>query len=181
VATQLDAVAELCRETGGEETDVACVDHWLEHRNEVLTWRELAEQGWVVDTIEVGCTWDLVSRVYDEVTRSLREVPGVVQASAHSSHSYRSGTCLYFTFVVRFGERERMPDIYRECWERTLRASVAVGVGISHHHGIGRLRRDWLVHEVGDAGIAVLRALKRALDPDGLFNPGVLIPPSGPE
>ncbi len=181
VAAQLDAVAELCRAAGGEQADTACVDHWLEHRNEVPTWRELNERGLVVDTIEVACTWDLVSRLYDEVTRSLGEVPGVVLSSAHSSHSYRSGTNLYFTFAVRVEERERMPDVYRECWERTMRASVELGAGISHHHGIGRVRRDRLVDEVGDAGITVLRALKRALDPDNLFNPGVLIPPSGPE
>jgi alkyldihydroxyacetonephosphate synthase len=181
VTAQLEAVADLCRETGGKETDVAPVDHWLEHRNQVPSWREMAEQGWVVDTIEVGCTWDLAPRLYDEVTRSLREVPGVIVASSHSSHSYRSGTCLYFTFAARLEDRERMPDIYRECWERTMRSSLAVGSGISHHHGIGRVRRDWLVHEVGDPGIAVLRALKHALDPDGMFNPGVLIPPSAPE
>lgn len=181
VKAQFDAVAELCGAEGGEAADAACVDNWLEHRNVVPTWRELIESGFVVDTIEVGCTWDLAPRLYDEVTRSLREVPGVIVASSHSSHSYRSGTCLYLTFAARFKDRERMPEVYRECWERTMRGCVAVGAGIAHHHGIGRVRRGWLADEVGDTGVELLRALKRALDPDGLLNPGVLLPPSEAE
>ncbi len=181
VNAQIDAVAALTVTGGGEQTDATCVDNWLEHRNKVPSFREMNERGLVVDTIEVACTWDLVPRLYDEVTRSLREVPGIIVASAHSSHSYRSGTNLYFTFAARVEERERMPEVYRECWERTMRACVAVGAGIAHHHGIGRVRRSRLVDEVGDTGVALLRKLKRALDPDGLLNPGALLPPPGAE
>ena len=71
-----------------------------------------------------------------------------------------------------------MPEVYRECWERTMRESAAVGAGIAHHHGIGRVRRGRLADEVGETGVGLLRALKRALDPAGLLNPGALLPPS---
>ena len=97
-------------------------------------------------------------------------------ATGHSSHSYRSGTNLYFTFVARPAERSRMAEIYRECWKRTMDAVLELGAGISHHHGIGRVRRDALPGELGESGIAVLRAVKRALDPRGLLNPGALLP-----
>jgi alkyldihydroxyacetonephosphate synthase len=177
VKAQIDSVAALSVAAGGEHADAACVDNWLEHRNNVPAFREMNERGLVVDTIEVACTWDLAPRLYEEVTRSLREVPGILVASAHSSHSYRSGTNFYFTFAVGVAERERMPAVYRECWERTMRASVAVGAGIAHHHGIGRVRRHRLVDEIGDTGVALLRKLKRALDPDELLNPGALLPP----
>ena len=69
-----------------------------------------------------------------------------------------------------------MAEIYLECWRRTLDASLAVGGGIAHHHGIGRVRRDRLADEIGATGVALLRSLKRALDPDDLLNPGVLLP-----
>ncbi len=180
VKAQIDGVADLCSAEGGEAADAACVDAWLEHRNRVPTFRELNERGLVVDTIEVACTWSRVRGLYDAVTRSLREVPGVVVASAHSSHSYRSGTNLYFTFVARVEDRARMPQVYRECWHRTMRASVELGAGVAHHHGIGRVRRERLVDEIGETGVGLLRALKRALDPDGLLNPGVLLPPEDP-
>jgi alkyldihydroxyacetonephosphate synthase len=179
VQAQFDAVASLSVLEGGEEADAAAVDDWLRHRNDVPTFRELNERGLVVDTVEVACTWDLASQLYTEVTRSLREVPGLLVASAHSSHSYRSGTNFYFTFAVRVEERERMPEMYRECWERTMSATVAVGAGIAHHHGIGRVRRERLVDEIGGEGIALLRKLKHTLDPDGLLNPGALLPIEG--
>jgi len=48
----------------------------------------------------------------------------------------------------------------------------AAGGSISAEHGIGLLKRDHLHHSRGDAEIAMMRAVKRALDPNGLFNPG---------
>jgi alkyldihydroxyacetonephosphate synthase len=69
-----------------------------------------------------------------------------------------------------------MQQSYRECWERTMNATLSVGGGISHHHGIGRVRRALLSQEIGETGVEVLRAVKRALDPDSLLNPGALLP-----
>jgi alkyldihydroxyacetonephosphate synthase len=179
VGAEVAAVAAICREAGGEDAPAAAVDRWLEHRNRVPGFRGFLEKGIVLDTIEVGCTWDRVAALYERVVASLREVEGLLAASAHSSHSYRSGTNLYFTFAARPAERARMGALYRECWRRTMEATLAVGGGIAHHHGIGRVRREFLTAELGEAGVGVLRAVKRALDPDGLLNPGVLIP--GPE
>jgi alkyldihydroxyacetonephosphate synthase len=176
VEAELGAVTDLCRHVGGRETDAAAVDDWLDHRNRVPGFRELLERGLVVDTIEVAATWLRVGPLYEAVTRSVREVPGVIVSSAHSSHSYRSGTNLYFTFAARPEAREDMAATYAECWRRTMRACVDLGCGIAHHHGIGRVRRDWLTDEIGASGVATLRAIKRALDPDGLLNPGALLP-----
>jgi alkyldihydroxyacetonephosphate synthase len=155
---------------------VAAVDQWLEHRNRVPGFRGFLERGIVLDTIEVGATWSRVAELYRGVVASLQEVEGILVASAHSSHSYRSGTNLYFTFAARPKEPARMAEIYRECWRRTMQATLAAGGGVAHHHGIGRVRRDALAGELGPGGLALLRTLKRALDPDGLLNPGVLLP-----
>jgi len=176
VTAQLDALERLCRDAGGVAADPASVDHWLERRNHVPGFRPFLEQGVVLDTIEVACTWQKVGRLYDRVTGALGQVPGMLLATAHSSHSYRSGTNLYFTFVARPQQREAMEATYRDCWQRTLRATAELGGGIAHHHGIGRVRREALALELGDSGVALLRDLKRALDPDGLLNPGALLP-----
>ncbi len=181
VSAQLEGVAAICRAQAGEESDPASVELWLERRNDVPRLRELLERGIVADTIEVACTWDRVGRLYAEATRSLREVPDVLVASAHSSHSYRSGTNLYITFAVRPQDPKQMAQRYRECWERTLQATLRVGGGISHHHGIGRVRRERLADEIGETGVKLLRAIKHALDPDQLLNPGALLPDSSPE
>jgi alkyldihydroxyacetonephosphate synthase len=176
VDVQLEAVARICEANDGAGADAAAVDHWLEHRNSVPTFRELIDAGLVVDTIEVGATWDRIGAVYQGVLASLREVPSLRAATAHSSHSYRSGTNLYFTFIARPDDRDQMPAVYRECWRRTIEATLEHGGGIAHHHGIGRVRREFLAREIGDAGVAVLRAIKSSLDPQGLLNPGALLP-----
>jgi len=53
---------------------------------------------------------------------------------------------------------------------------VRHGGTISHQHGVGRDHRPWLVAEKGELGIEVLEAVRRRLDPDGILNPGVLLP-----
>jgi len=53
---------------------------------------------------------------------------------------------------------------------------VASGATITHHHAVGTDHRDWMTAEVGERGVAVLRAVKATLDPTGVMNPGKLIP-----
>jgi alkyldihydroxyacetonephosphate synthase len=176
VDVQCDAVARLCRGAGGADADASAVDHWLEKRNQVPGFRGFLEQGIVLDTIEVACTWDRAAALYERTLARLAEVPGILLASAHSSHSYRSGTNLYITFVARPARREDMAGTYLECWRRTMETAAELGAGLSHHHGIGRVRREHLVRELGESGVLLLRRVERALDPDGLLNPGVLLP-----
>jgi alkyldihydroxyacetonephosphate synthase len=173
---EIPAVADLCREGGGEAAPEAAVHRWLETRNRVPSFRSFLEQGVIVDTIEVAAPWSAIGEVYDRVTASLSQVPGILAATAHSSHSYRSGTNLYFSFAVKPEPPGRLADAYRECWRRTMEATLAAGGGIAHHHGIGRVRRDYLAREIGETGVDLLRQVKRALDPDDLLNPGALLP-----
>lgn len=48
---------------------------------------------------------------------------------------------------------------------------------ISAEHGIGTLKRDFLDHSRSEAEIGVMRRIKAALDPNGIMNPGKVIPP----
>ena len=54
-------------------------------------------------------------------------------------------------------------------------AVVAFGGSISAEHGLGVLRRDEAVRYKQPVEIAMMRAIKRALDPDGIMNPGKLL------
>ena len=53
---------------------------------------------------------------------------------------------------------------------------VERGGSISAEHGIGTLKRRWLARDRSPADVEAMRAVKRALDPDGILNPGVLFP-----
>lgn len=60
--------------------------------------------------------------------------------------------------------------------EAVLRLVAAHGGSISAEHGIGRAKAPWLGLSRSPAEIAAMRAVKAALDPAGLLNPGVLLP-----
>lgn len=60
--------------------------------------------------------------------------------------------------------------------DHVYRAAVAMGGSISAEHGIGRVKRESLAALGDPVRIGVVRAMKAALDPKGLFNPGVLLP-----
>ena len=59
--------------------------------------------------------------------------------------------------------------------ETVLRLVAAAGGSISAEHGIGRAKARWLGLTRSPAEIAAMRAVKAALDPAGLLNPGVLV------
>lgn len=176
VDAELVEVSRLAEDAELAPAPAIAVEHWLERRNHVPKWTEYLEQGVILDTVEVSAPWDRIGRVYDEAVRRLKAVPGCVNASAHSSHVYRTGINLYFTFAVVPAKRAEMREAYTASWRAIMEATAEAGGGIAHHHGIGRVRRDYLHHDLGAGGLHLLRTLKAALDPKGIMNPGVLIP-----
>lgn len=58
---------------------------------------------------------------------------------------------------------------------------TAWGGSISAEHGIGRSKRDELARLGDPVALAILRSVKRALDPQGLLNPGKLVAPVAPQ
>ncbi|HNR31536.1 MAG TPA: FAD-binding oxidoreductase [Candidatus Hydrogenedentes bacterium] len=107
--------------------------------------------------------------------RNLKSPPPRGICMAHISHCYRDGASLYFTFVFPRDPRDPMA----QWWAIKRAASNAIlanGGTISHHHGVGTDHREWYEAEIGPAGLETLRAAKRALDPEGILNPGKLLP-----
>ncbi|HXH58811.1 FAD-binding oxidoreductase, partial [Iamia sp.] len=105
-----------------------------------------------------------------------RAVEGTLVASAHQSHSYTDGGCLYFTFAAQVDADER-DAYYRAAWDAGTRAVLAHGGSLSHHHGVGLNRARFAREALGPAH-DVLVAAKAALDPSGILNPGKLGLPS---
>ena len=52
---------------------------------------------------------------------------------------------------------------------------TAAGGSISAEHGIGQMKKDELIRLAPPARLQALRAIKRAMDPHGIFNPGKLV------
>ncbi|MBV8196173.1 MAG: FAD-binding oxidoreductase, partial [Candidatus Dormibacteraeota bacterium] len=152
-------------------------NHWFETRNDVSALGNVVRMGVVADTVEVAASWIELPSLYDDAISGLRALEGIVAASAHESHAYLDGACLYFTFAGLGGDAEDdtwAETFYRAAWDAIMRATLAHHGSISHHHGIGIVRSGYLPEALGD-GYEVLRTLKRALDPNGILNPGKLV------
>jgi alkyldihydroxyacetonephosphate synthase len=144
----------------------------LEHRNDVSALEELTRKGFVVDTLEIAGPWSRLPAIYRDTTAALVAVPHARVASAHLSHSYLDGACLYFTFAAT-PPGDEIESTYVALWDAGTRAVLGAGGNLSHHHGVG-LNRDRFVAEALGAGQDVLAAVKAALDPAGILNPGKL-------
>lgn len=176
VAAEIAAMAEIAQEAGLEAGDPAAAKQWIERRNHVPTWRDMFERGYVADTVEISGKWSEIAAIYDDSIAALNAIPGVINASAHSSHVYRSGINLYFSFAATFEDSAKMEPAYFACWRAIMEATAKHGGGVAHHHGAGRLRKPYLQHDLGEGGVALLRRIKQCLDPEGIMNPGNLIP-----
>jgi alkyldihydroxyacetonephosphate synthase len=164
-----------------ERLDDAIAEHWLAKRNDVAALERLITDGLVVDTMEVSGPWSALPRAYDAALDAIGAVEGTLAVSAHCSHSYLDGGCLYFTFAGKPLDRDEAgrptPDAvdryYRDVWDAGTRAVLASGGSLSHHHGVGINRGRYMAEALG-AGADVLAALKASLDPNGILNPGKL-------
>lgn len=170
----MELVAETC--SAAHPEDVEHVAHWLEHRNDVAALEALISRGYVVDTMEVVGRWRDMPAIYTTGIDALNRVEGTVSASAHQSHSYTDGGCLYFTFAAKVEPDDR-DRYYRAAWDAGSRAVLAAGGALSHHHGVGLNRSRFVAEALGPA-FDVLVATKAALDPNGILNPGKLGLPS---
>ncbi|GAB2923394.1 FAD-binding oxidoreductase [Rhodococcus aerolatus] len=172
-------VTALLRAAGGTPLGEAPARGWEAGRFDAPHLRDaLLDVNAVAETLETATTWSRLHALKAAVTTALVETltaagtPPLVMA--HVSHVYPAGASLYLTVVFARG------DDPAARWAAAKTAAgdaiAAAGATITHHHAVGRDHRPWMRAEVGDLGLDVLRAVKDALDPAGVCNPGVLIP-----
>jgi alkyldihydroxyacetonephosphate synthase len=173
---------ELVQDHGGRLLpDARTADAWrtafirMPYQREVLVPRHL-----IVDTFETAITWDRLEDFHarvmgaaEEAIRTATGRPGVV--TCRFTHAYPDGAAPYFTFHAA-GRADALLEQWRHIKERASDAVIEGGGTITHHHAVGRDHMPWYQRQrpalFGDA----LSAAKRALDPAGILNPGVLVP-----
>ncbi len=168
----------VLRESGAAP-DIQAGEQWAGGRFKGPYLRDaLLDAGAIVETLESATWWSGLMSCYDAVGTALRDslarqgtVPVVL---CHISHVYPSGASLYWT--VGAAALEDPIGQWRAAKAAASDAIISAGATISHHHGVGTDHRDWYAREIGTLGVEALRAVKAALDPAGIMNPGVLIP-----
>jgi glycolate oxidase len=102
-----------------------------------------------------------------------------VEATA-KKHRLRVGTFghmgdgnLHPTFLTDERNAEEMHRV-EEAFEEIFAEAIRLGGTLTGEHGIGVAKKGFLARFAGDAQMRVMRELRRALDPNGILNPGKL-------
>lgn len=154
---------------------------WRESRFAAPRQRDaLMDFGVCVETLETATNWsgllELRSAVRTALIRSLQTGVQPPLIMCHLSHAYETGASLYFTVLAARDEKDPVGQ-----WQKAKAAACEAITGrgtITHHHAVGTDHLPWLDREIGQVGTAVLAAVKRAVDPTGILNPGKLIRPA---
>ena len=128
---------------------------------------DLMDFGILIDTLECAVTWENLPKVHEQVRAFIKSRPKTI-CMTHLSHAYPQGGNLYFIFVAK------MKDIneYLELQYGVLDAILKAGAAMSHHHGIGKQTGPWLVQQIGQQQMDVIRVLRDHFDPHHIMNPG---------
>lgn len=157
---------EAIEYAGGEPVDPVAGERWFTHRYadaDLMAGRNEGA-GTVFDTIEVSVPWRSAAALAAAIESEI--APLCAQLFLHSSHAYRSGTCLYVMLFIQEATDADALARCREAWERTLILTERHAGAIGHHHGIGEVRRERYGASVDGR---LHRLVKRALDPDGIL------------
>ena len=181
-----EAIEEIFARRPHERIESELIRLWFENLNwgqdkidaEKAAMLENAHLGF---TTEVSIDWSRVSDLFDAVMDRIRsEFPragDLTMLGAHSSHSYQTGTNLYFVYdyLIKSSPRDEIEVYHKPLNAIIVEEALRMGGSMVHHHGIGKYRTGWVQQEHGSA-YYLLSTLKHAFDPKGVMNAGTIIP-----
>jgi alkyldihydroxyacetonephosphate synthase len=99
-------------------------------------------------------------------------LPGRSYVSPRITQLYHTGVCIYFTHGFSAKGVADPDRIFGEIEHEMRRLIMEAGGSISHHHGVGKLRRDFMPETLTPTSIEMLHEIKRAADPQNIFGIG---------
>ncbi len=164
---EIDRVAELCRRAGAEPVYTTAD---VEEGRLLLAARRLALPALerlgatLIDDVAVprSAIADLLAGTA-AIARRLDVTIGIVGHAGDGN--------MHPTVIVDRADAGQQARA-RAAFDAILDLGLSLGGTITGEHGVGTLKVDWLAREVGPVSLRVHRAIKDALDPDGIFNPG---------
>jgi alkyldihydroxyacetonephosphate synthase len=127
------------------------------------------------ESFETSVPWSGVLTLCNNVKRRLidecarRGVPGKPFVTARVTQVYQTGVCVYFYFGFYHKGMPHPVETYAEL-ERCARDEILLcGGSLSHHHGVGKLRRGFLPRILTPVALEWAAEVKRAVDPANVF------------
>jgi len=182
VAHQERMVYSIAKKYGGLKADENSGKRGYFLTYMIAYMRDLGFQfGYMGESFETSIPWSktlhLCTRVKDKLQEACRQkgIPGNPLCTCRVTQSYDTGSCVYFYFGFSFdgisNPVEKFFDIETICRDEIIKC----GGSISHHHGVGKIRKKWLTHSISPTGIQVLTGIKQTFDPQNIFANGNLI------
>ena len=133
-------------------------------------------------TTEVSGNWSCIHTIYENVMKQIPEkfphAGDLTLFGGHSSHSYQTGTNMYFVYdynIVDCKPEEEIHKYHIPINALIVEETLNAGGSMVHHHGIGKYRTPWTRQEHGSA-YYILESLKKVFDPNGIMNTGTIFP-----
>lgn len=172
VAHQITVVADIAERCGAREVKVARTreenDHlWSARRSAYAALAKTRPTALVEDaTVPRNRIPDIIRKMYDLAHKYDVEVTVVGHAGDGNTHP---------VVLTDWRDREEMERADKFS-DELFRAAVAMGGTLSGEHGIGVSKAKYMAWQHGREGLAAMRLVKQAFDPNGILNPGKVIP-----
>jgi len=183
-----EAIDRIAKQFDAKYEGTKVVDHWLETRNNINDtlgtepeMEKARQTKTYYITYEICADWSEIQTIYDNVMENVpKKVDYLISLGGHVSHSYQTGTNIYFVYEMRIDEPLKMTEKYnwgviRAICDEVLKESTGT---VAHHHSIGKVRAKLIKEELGSS-YGLMKKLKDTMDPKGIMNPGVIIPLDG--
>lgn len=86
---------------------------------------------------------------------------------------YETGAAVYVYFSIKYDTlpMEKVVDIYEDVEHRTRQVVMQYGGSISHHHGVGKLRKRFMEKSLSDINLhsKMMQSIKQSIDPKNVF------------
>ena len=173
-AAQLEErrTVELARAAGAEVLDPALGQRWWDRRYDFYGPPHQPELPAIWGTLDVVATYSRIDAVYEALRTAVREpyADAGLELRMHFSHWYLWGTMIYGRFVVPDGGPDALA-LHDRIWEDGMGAALDAGGVMNDHHGVGIKLGPYMRRQHG-AALDTMRAIKAALDPNDIMNPG---------
>ena len=133
------------------------------------------DQNIIGETLESAVPWSNVIKVSEEVTKKLKELhkkhnlPGSFLFGSRLSKVYHSGACMYNTIAMSFKGIEKPDKVFGEIEHELRKTIIENGGSISHHHGVGKLRKDFIPDMISEGSVQLVKDMKTSQDPTNIF------------